>query len=281
MSLSIFDHPTCSPFAFLGLAGGFWDVNTEIVVATWIAMIIIAALAVVGRWYLSHEQNLVSIGYEKIILFFADLSSESFGLFKFDYFVFVTSLFIFSFMNCIVGLLPHVEEATRDLNTTLALSVTSFLYVQKEKIKAHGITGFLQEFIYPSIIMAPIHIVGEFSKIASMAFRLFGNILGGGVILGMIIDLIGSQKTLFFGLLITVGIFTLVRRYIRPVRRNVYLAAFYSILTTALFLITWIQLFLGVFEGLIQSFVLTMLTITYLAMGTAEHEHSDTKEQVA
>ena len=281
MSLSIFDHPTCSPFAFIGLAGGFWDVNIEIITATWIAMAIIVALAFAGRWYLSHEQGLAALGYEKTILFFADLSSESFGSFKFDYFVFVTSLFIFSFMNCIVGLLPHVEEATRDLNTTLALSVTSFLYIQKEKIKAHGVLGFLQEFVYPSIIMAPIHLVGEFSKIASMAFRLFGNILGGGVILGMIIDLIGSQKTIFYILLILVGIFSVVRRYVRPVRRNVYLATLYSALTTTLFLITWIQLFLGVFEGLIQSFVLTMLTITYLAMGTAMDEHSDQKEHAA
>jgi F0F1-type ATP synthase membrane subunit a len=40
-----------------------------------------------------------------------------------------------------------------------------------------------------------------------------------------------------------------------------------------LFLLTYVQMFVGIFEGLIQSFVLTMLTTTYLALGVSHEEH--------
>ena len=39
------------------------------------------------------------------------------------------------------------------------------------------------------------------------------------------------------------------------------------------------QVFLGIFEGLIQSFVITMLTVTYLAIGTQHEESVDTHDK--
>ncbi len=279
MSLGIFDHATCAPFAFLGLTGTFWEVNTDIIIGTWVAMAVITIISLIGRWSLTREGRLISSGYEKTIGFFMHLTTESFGIFNYKYFAFITSLFLFTFMCCLVGLIPHVEEATRDLNTTLALSLTSFLYIQREKIKTHGVGGFLKEFIHPFVVMAPIHIVGELSKIASMAFRLFGNILGGGVILSMILDLVGSQQIIFYSVLAVVVIMALCSRAFRVLQQNHIFQTIYSVITSMLFIITWLQLFLGVFEGLIQSFVLTMLTTTYLSMAIAptdEHneEHS-------
>ena len=49
-----------------------------------------------------------------------------------------------------------------------------------------------------------------------------------------------------------------------------------------MFLLTWAQMFFGIFGGLIQSLVITMLTVTYLSMGTESEEsldHHETPEE--
>ena len=74
-----------------------------------------------------------------------------------------------------------MEEPTQNLNTTLALAMTSFFYVQYNGIRAHGIKGYLKEYTEPFIIMAPLHIISKLASIVSMSFRLFGNIYGGAI----------------------------------------------------------------------------------------------------
>lgn len=286
MSVEIFEYDVVKPFKILGLTGDFWSVHLDIVFATWVAMAALMALTMIGRYYLYKENNIVSLAFEKVVIYFVQLSKDSFPSFNYHYFAFTTTLFLFTVTNCLVGLLPYVEEATKDLNTTLALSLCSFFYIQTQKIRVHGVLGFIKEFFEPIFILAPIHIVGELSKIASMSFRLFGNILGGGVILSMIIDGIASIKGWF---LLIAGIIIMFK--VLVTNKKLFSTSnigkkIVSISFQTLMVIAWIQLFLGVFEGVIQSFVLTMLTITYLAIGTQHEEDTPaathvTKEGIA
>lgn len=278
MSAGIFSYHTAQPFKVFGLEGDFWLVHIDILIATWIAMGCILLLILLGRYCLHSKRTLIALGYEKTILIFMDLCKESFGSFNYYYFAFIATIFFFTFFCCLVGVIPFVEEATRDINTTLALALTSFFYVQYQKIKVHGIKGFLREFIEPFAIMLPLHIVGELSKIASMSFRLFGNILGGGFILVMIIGLLNQYKGAFMIAMAAIILLHIGVRTIPRLSESVVLKTVSTILSNALFIIAWVQLALGIFEGMIQSFVLTMLTITYLAIGTQHESPHEQKE---
>jgi F-type H+-transporting ATPase subunit a len=279
MSAEIFDYKVIYPLKRLGLEGDFWGVNIDILIATWLAMGIMFVLILWGRHYLNRRPNLVSTCFEQVISIFSNLCKESLPSFQYRYFAFVASIFFFTFFSCFVGIFPFIKEATKDLNTTLAIGLTSFLYVQYQKISVHGIWGYLKEFAEPIFLLIPIHIVGELSKIASMSFRLFGNILGGAVILDMVRDdLFGSYKIGFITFMACTLLLSAVTSYTKIGTRFPFLIKMSSFLIAILFLFSWLQIGLGLGEGMIQSFVVTMLTLTYLAIGTYQepsHEHKE------
>jgi F-type H+-transporting ATPase subunit a len=281
MSVEIFNYHAIKPFESLGLTNNFWTIHIDILMATWIAMGIILCLALLGRYYLTKESNPIAVGYEQVISMFLGLCKDSFSPFNYYYFAFITSIFFFTFFSCLVGIIPFVEEATRDMNTTLAIGLTSFLYVQYQKINVHGIWGYLKEFAEPFFPLVPIHIVGELSKIASMSFRLFGNILGGGVILTMVIELLNVYKIPFMGFMVVTLLLLLLISTVATPEKFPRLNKITHFCLNVLFIISWFQITLGIAEGLIQSFVITMLTLTYLAIGTqSEQSPNAIKEDV-
>ena len=81
---------------------------------------------------------------------------------------------------------PLFRPANSDLNTTAAMAVVSILTVQVLSINVKGIGGYIKGFFEPisivSIILAPVHLIGEFSHLLSLSLRLFGNIFAGEVV---------------------------------------------------------------------------------------------------
>ncbi len=282
MNLELFDAHVIKPFSVFGLTSDFWSISHWTVIYTWVGMLMLFALALLGRWLVHRDPGLGYAAFERVILVFIDLCKESFKTFNFNYFSFLATLFLFTLFSCLVGLLPFLDEATKDLNTTLALGTISFMYVQFQKVRVHGFVGFLKEFIEPFAVLAPVNIIGELAKICSMSFRLFGNILGGGVIFLILREFVGSFKQVFLGYVAFVLFLALVFFYFKRRLSGGVLQKLLNVLIGAMFLLTWVNIFFGVFEGLIQSFVITMLTTTYLAIGThteddAAHNHEAAK----
>jgi F-type H+-transporting ATPase subunit a len=275
MSASVFNPRTITPLASRGFTHDFWHFDIDFLIATWVALAILATITGISHYVIRKKDSHVALFYEKVTEFFMDLCTDGLGSFHLSYFCFTTSLFLFTAFCCFVGLIPFVAEATSNVNTTLAIAICSFCYVQFQKIKIHGIKGFLREFIEPFFIMAPMHIVGEGSKIASMTFRLFGNVLGGGIIVHMLFDFLSSGKTflapIIFGI---IGLHTILSVLIHKNIRWIALAhKVISKILNLLFLVTCgLQVIFGIGEGLLQAFVLTILTITFLALGM-QHDH--------
>ncbi|MGN6561415.1 MAG: F0F1 ATP synthase subunit A [Thermomicrobiales bacterium] len=109
----------------------------------------------------------------------------------------VATLFIFIITANYAGLLPLVgtvgftnehgefvpflRSPNADLNMTIAMALIAVIIVQISGVMAHGVGGYLKELLTP-IPLAPIHIIGEFSRLISLSARLFGNIFGGEVL---------------------------------------------------------------------------------------------------
>jgi F-type H+-transporting ATPase subunit a len=76
---------------------------------------------------------------------------------------------------------PLFRSPVADLNMTIGMALIVIVLVQVAGIQAHGLGGYLKELLTP-IPLAPLHIIGEFARILSLAFRLFGNVFGGEVL---------------------------------------------------------------------------------------------------
>ncbi|HUW60979.1 MAG TPA: FoF1 ATP synthase subunit a [Candidatus Bathyarchaeia archaeon] len=122
----------------------------------------------------------------------------------------LSALFIFILIsNAIVALpVPFVQEPTSDLNCTLALGFFSLSCATVYGIRYKGVRGTLKEMAGPlwqtesaawwasaagkasALLFFPIHVIGEVSRMLSISFRLFGNILGGATIIAVIFLLV-------------------------------------------------------------------------------------------
>ncbi|PIY80194.1 MAG: ATP synthase F0 subunit A [Candidatus Pacebacteria bacterium CG_4_10_14_0_8_um_filter_42_14] len=104
---------------------------------------------------------------------------------------------------------PLFRPGTADLNTTFALALISIFLTQYYGLKTQKFS-YLKKFLnFESPIMffvGILEIISEFAKIISFAFRLFGNIFAGEVLLVVIAALIPIGIPLpFYGLEIFVG----------------------------------------------------------------------------
>jgi len=267
MKIPIFEHKLIEPLKYFGFTDPFWSININTIIYTWIAMLIIFAMVGATRFYYRRQKiNPFSYAVEQLIEFFVQLCKDSFGFFQYDYFSFVMSLFIFTFICNSIGMLPFIKEPTEDVNTALACGISSFVYVQYQKIKVHGLLGYIKEYFKPIFILFPLNVIGEFSKILSMSFRLFGNILGGSIIILIALKSIEPYKVPFmiYAAIALPALWFIMKKV--DLKKYPLLKHLTTINYLLLFSSAWLLMFVGLFEGIVQAFVITMLTITFLAL---------------
>lgn len=163
---------------------GVLDVTGE-VVAMWI---IVAALALLS-WLATRNlkerpgrfQNVIEYGVEYLDHFFAGIMGKEKSR---KYFYFLGSLFIFIIVSNYSGLIPgvglskYLKAPSSSLSVTLGLGAVTFVFLQVSSIRARGMKGYIKRFISPLFLLAPLLILDEFIKPASLALRLFGNVFG-------------------------------------------------------------------------------------------------------
>ena len=104
--------------------------------------------------------------------------------------------------------IPGFMEPTRNLNVPLGLGVLAVSIVHITAFKVKGVWGHLKNYVNP--VKNPLFlldIIGELSKIVSISFRLFGNVLGGAIIILVVSSLVSYVVfpvglNLFFGLFV-------------------------------------------------------------------------------
>lgn len=93
----------------------------------------------------------------------------------------------------VIGIIPGFEAPSSSLNLTLCLALCVFLYYNFEGIRKQGFIKYFAHFMGPNKFLAPlmfpIEIVSHISRIISLSFRLFGNIKGDDLFLGVVLAL--------------------------------------------------------------------------------------------
>jgi F-type H+-transporting ATPase subunit a len=151
---------------------------------TWI---VIALLIILGL-FASYKRKILprpiqALG-ELIVSMLYGLTEDAMGkeLAK-TYAPLICALFMFLLVSNWLGMIPHLEEPTKDLNTTLGLGIMGFFIAHYAGIRSKGFKAYIKEYFQPIFFMMPLNLIGEVAKIVSISFRLFGNIMGGSIII--------------------------------------------------------------------------------------------------
>jgi len=158
--------------------------NLEVIVMTWIAIACLIAFGILAtrkRGPVPHGFQLVGeLFVSQIYALTEDALDKEMAR---KYGPLTCALFLFLLLSNWLGILPHLEEPTKDLNTPLGLGLMGFLIAHYAGIKAKGLKKYLLEYTSPIFFMAPLNVIGEIAKVISISFRLFGNIMGGSIII--------------------------------------------------------------------------------------------------
>jgi F-type H+-transporting ATPase subunit a len=203
---------------------GFVKLNATIVF-TWGVMIVLA----VGSKLITRR---LSMGLERsrwqnlleIVVTTIEKQIEEIGLSQpRKYLGFLGTLFLFVAMAALCTVIPGYQPPTGSLSTTAALALCVFVAVPLFGMEQQGVGSYLASYMKPTFIMLPFNIISEISRTLALAIRLFGNMMSGAMIIGILL----SITPFIFPIVMTVlGLLTgMVQAYIFFILATVYIVA--------------------------------------------------------
>jgi len=167
--------------------------NLDVIIMSWLAMglmLVLGVLAVKGHGLLPGPFQVIG---EIFVRQFAQLTEDALDKeLGRKYAPMITALFMFLLISNWLGVIPHLSEPTKDLNTPLSMGLMGFVVAHYAGIRAKGFGGYIKEYFQPFVFMMPLNLIGEIAKVISISFRLFGNIMGGAIIVLVVDHLIFS-----------------------------------------------------------------------------------------
>ena len=159
-------------------------INLEVILMTWIVFALLIMLGLFASYKRKILPRPIQALGELIVSLLYGLTEDALGkeLAK-TYAPLICALFMFLLLSNWLGIIPHLEEPTKDLNTTLGLGMMGFFIAHYAGIKSKGFKAYVKEYFQPIFFMMPLNVIGELAKIVSLSFRLFGNIMGGSIII--------------------------------------------------------------------------------------------------
>jgi F-type H+-transporting ATPase subunit a len=139
------------------------------------------------------------------------------------YLPFIGTLFLFVATSSLCTVIPGYQPPTGSLSTAAALALCVFVAVPLFGIREQGLGGYLKTYTQPTVIMLPFNIISELSRTLALAVRLFGNMMSGVMIIGILLTI----TPFLFPIVMTVlGLLTgMVQAYIFSILAGVYIAA--------------------------------------------------------
>jgi F-type H+-transporting ATPase subunit a len=191
-----------------------WGIMALLVVGSWLVTRRLSTGVEISRW-----QNLLEILVDYIRKEIEEVSQQTAG----SYLYFIGTLFLFILVSNLFSFVPGYVAPTASLSTTAGLAICVFVAVPLFGIMNRGLTGYLKQYIEPTVFMLPFNIIGELSRTLALAVRLFGNMMSGTKIIAILLAL----APLFFPILIhALGLLTgVIQAYIFAILAMVYIAS--------------------------------------------------------
>ena len=181
---------------------------------------------------------------EKLVTMLYHLVSQTMGAHNIRFAPYIGTLFCSSLFGTLISMTGFFRSTTADLSTTLAWALVTSGMVWYYNIKNNGFLGWLKGFTEPIVVMTPMNVVSEIAQPFALAFRHFGNVVGGGVLTSMIYGALASASALLLGWI-----------------PNAFLS---SIPILQVGIPAVLSLYFDLFSGFIQALVFCMLTMVYI-----------------
>ena len=203
---------------------GFFKLNATLVF-TWGLMFVLTASSKLITRKLSTDlnrsrwQNLLEIVVSMILQQIKDVGLRHPRL----YLSFLGTLFLFVATASLCTVFPFYIPPTGSLSTTAALALCVFVAVPLFGIRSQGLLRYLASYMEPTFIMLPFNLISEASRTLALAVRLFGNMMSGEMIIGILLTI----TPFIFPIVMTMlGLLTgMVQAYIFSILAAVYIAA--------------------------------------------------------
>jgi len=196
---------------------------TRPVVTTWIIMLALVVLCRLVTRRLRMQPDGRQAVLESLVVGIAQQVESVIHKDARPYVPMLGTLFIYLVAANLCGVLPGVEPPTGKLETPLALALIVFFSVHFFGIRARGVRGYLASFAKPKLIMLPLNILSEVTRTFSLMVRLFGNIMSGEFVIGLVIALAGLFVPI--PLMVLELLVGLVQAYIFTVLATVFIGA--------------------------------------------------------
>ena len=220
------------------------DINiTQTTISILAVTVLIMVLATLATRKLTKRPGRFQVIVEKLVSMLYGLVEETMGKHNVRFAPYIGTLFLTSMFSTLIGMTQLFRSATADLSVTLAWALVTTGMVWYHNIKNFGFLSWLKGFTEPIVVMTPMNIVSEIAQPVSMAFRHFGNVVGGNVLTALIYGALAGLSNLAIGWISSaIGMIPIFQ---------VGIPAFLSI-------------YFDLFSGFVQAFVFCLLTMVYV-----------------
>ena len=181
---------------------------------------------------------------EKVVGMLYNMVGDTMGKHNLRFAPYIGTLFCSSLLGSLIGMTGFFRSTTADLSTTLTWALVTSVLVWYHNIKNNGFLGWLKGFTEPIVVMTPMNVVSEVAQPIALAFRHFGNVAGGGVLMSMVYSALAGLSSLVLGWI-----------------PNAFLS---SIPLFQLGVPAVLSLYFDLFSGFVQAYVFCLLTMVYI-----------------
>ena len=191
-----------------------WVVMAILVLGSWAVTARLSEGETVSRWQVMLEVIVTAIRDQ-----IAEVGADDPG----RYMPFIGTLFLFIATANVLAVVPGYQPPTGSLSTTAALAICVLVAVPLFSIGERGFGAYMRTYLQPTPLMLPFNLVSEISRTIALAVRLYGNVMSGTVIVGILI----SVAPFFFPVVMQVlGLLTgLIQAYIFAILAMVYIGS--------------------------------------------------------
>lgn len=228
----------------VGIGPTTFHLNT--VIATWIVMAIIISICAMGARKLQQKPDKKQTFFETVLDFINNgIVATQVKHDTYKYVPVIGTIFLFVLISNWIGLMPwrivelfgtphgfEIASPTNDLNTTGALALIALISYWTFGLRKKGMDHF-KHYFQPMWWLFPLNFLEDLTRPLSLSFRLFGNVIGGEIVIGILVFLMAPT---------IVGGFVALP-----------------------------MMALEFFIGFIQAFIFAILTSSYIGAVVAEH----------
>lgn len=174
----------------------FFGLNlSTTVIYTWIVMLVLVILALIIRFTILNRMKDVPTGLQNALEFsvewvmkYTKSTAHGVGEFLASY-IFTIALFL---VGCACTEPFGLRTPASDITLTAAMALLTFFFINFYGIKNKGVGGRIKTLAAPTPVVFPIRIITDCAVPVSMACRLFGNMLGGLVVMDLLYMALGG-----------------------------------------------------------------------------------------